>query len=77
MVTFKTKHTSEHPLPDLRLDLEPWANFGLEQTFQIFKNLQNKFQLAESIEATISTRVPRGVPGGQITRYFGYHTSTK
>ena len=40
MFTFKKKHTSEHPLPDLRPDLESQANFGLEQTFKIFKNLQ-------------------------------------
>jgi hypothetical protein len=34
------KHTSEHPLPDLRPDLESLANFGLEKTFNIFKNIQ-------------------------------------
>ena len=34
------KHTSEHPLPDLRPDLEYSANLGLEQTFNIFKNIQ-------------------------------------
>jgi hypothetical protein len=39
MFTFKKKHTSEHPLPDLRPDLESKANFGLEQTFKILKNI--------------------------------------
>jgi hypothetical protein len=39
MFTFK-KNTLEHPLPDLRPDLESQANFGLEQTFEIFKILQ-------------------------------------
>ena len=34
------KHTSEHPLPDLRPDLKSCSNYGLEQTFKIFKNLQ-------------------------------------
>jgi hypothetical protein len=34
------KHTSEHPLPDLRPDLESQTNLGLEQTFNIFKNIQ-------------------------------------
>ena len=41
------------PLPDLRLDLESQANFGLEQTFKIFKGLQNEFQLAELIQDTV------------------------
>jgi hypothetical protein len=40
MFTFKKKHTSEHVLPDLRPDLEFQLNFGLEQTFKIFKTLQ-------------------------------------
>jgi hypothetical protein len=40
MFTIKKKHTSEHPLPDLRPDLESCANFGLEQTLNIFKNIQ-------------------------------------
>jgi hypothetical protein len=41
MFTFKKKYTSEHPLPpDLRPDSESLANFGLEQTFKIFKSLQ-------------------------------------
>ena len=34
------KNTSEHPLPDLRPVSESWANFGLEQTFKIFKFFQ-------------------------------------
>jgi hypothetical protein len=40
-VHLQKKHTSEHPLPDLRPYLESWTNLGLEQTFKIFKNLQN------------------------------------
>jgi hypothetical protein len=39
-VQLQKKHTSEHPLPDLRPDFESWANFGLQQTFKIFKNIQ-------------------------------------
>jgi hypothetical protein len=39
-VHLQKKHTSEHPLPDLRPDLQSEANFRLEQTFKIFKNLQ-------------------------------------
>ena len=52
-VHLQKKHTSEHPLPDLKLDLESQANFGLEQTFKIFKGLQNEFQLAELIKDTV------------------------
>jgi hypothetical protein len=39
-VHLQKKHTSEHPLLDLRLDWESWPNFGLEQSFKIFKNHQ-------------------------------------
>jgi hypothetical protein len=39
-VHHRKKHTSEHPLPDLRLYVEYSANLGLEQTFNIFKNIQ-------------------------------------
>ena len=35
----KTKYFGT-PLPDLRPDLQSQANFGLEQTFKIFKNLK-------------------------------------
>ena len=42
MFTFKKKHTSEHPVPDLRPDLESWANFGLEQTFKFPKKSSNR-----------------------------------
>jgi hypothetical protein len=47
MFTFKNTHTSEHPLPDLRLDSESWANFGLEQTFNIFKNSSKHISASE------------------------------
>jgi hypothetical protein len=40
MSTFKKKQTSEHPLPYLGPDLEYYLDFGIEQTFEIFKNLQ-------------------------------------
>ena len=41
MFTIKKKYYgTRHALPDLRPDLESLANFSLEQTFKIFKNLQ-------------------------------------
>ena len=52
-VHLQKKHTLEHPLPDLRPDSESQANFGLEQTFKIFKNIQNKSLLAQSLKATV------------------------
>jgi hypothetical protein len=52
-VHLQKNHTSEHPLPDLKPDLGFLSNFGLEQTFKIFKNLQNIFLLAEAIKATV------------------------
>jgi hypothetical protein len=55
MFTIKKKHTLEHPLPDLRPDLESEANLGLEQTFNIFKKIyKNTFHLAESVKATVN-----------------------
>jgi hypothetical protein len=39
-VQHQKKHTSEHPLPYLRPDSESWKFFCLEQTFNIFKNIQ-------------------------------------
>ena len=45
------------PLPDLRKDSESQANFGLEQTFKISKNIQKDSLLAESFKATVKPTI--------------------
>jgi hypothetical protein len=49
---------SKHPLPDLRPDLESYANFGLNQTFKIFKKFQ-KYIPARGVSQDHSTAVER------------------
>jgi hypothetical protein len=58
--SFKKNNILPNTLPDLRPDPESWANFGLEQTFTIFKNLQTHILLlVESIKATVDIQACR------------------
>jgi hypothetical protein len=38
---------------------------------------RSRFPCLTSIAGQIIYYLTRGVPGGQITRYFGYHTSVE
>ena len=41
------KNILRNTLPDLRPDLESYKNFGLEQSFKIFKNIQKHIPASE------------------------------
>jgi hypothetical protein len=48
MSTLKKKNTSEHPLPDLRPDLESWASFSLEKIFKVLNEKSSKKHIPAS-----------------------------
>jgi hypothetical protein len=69
-VHLQKKHTSEHPLPDLRPYLKSQVNFGLEQTFKVFKTLENKLQLVESVKDTVRPYALRCSPSAMNMPHY-------